>query len=211
MGSSSKDAFKTLLEHPRIWRGREAVANAGAVSTGYPQLDAQLPGRGWRRGALTEIAVEHYGTGELSLLTPALETLSQGERWIVWVAPPFIPYAPALATAGINLSRIMLVHPATETDALWAMGQALKTGTCAAVLAWAGQVSEQKLRRLQLAAEAGDSWGVLFRPPQVFARGSPAALRLKLVPDGQQLKVEIVKVRGGRPGEVWLTPINSEK
>ena len=210
MRSTSKDAFRNLLKDPRIWRGREVVADAGAVSTGYPRLDERLPGGGWVSGALTEIAVERYGVGELRLLIPALKTLSEGDRWIVWVAPPFIPYAPALASAGINLSRVLLVHPVTETDALWAMAQALRAGVCAAVLAWAGAVAGRELRQLQLAAATGASLGILFRPLDTFMQASPAALRLKLVPEGKRLKIELIKVRGGYPAEVWLTPVSNE-
>jgi len=54
------------------------------------------------------------------------------------------------------------------------------------------------LRRLQLAAEAGDALGVLFRPRHFVQRPSAAALRIQLAPgiDGG-LSVSILKRRGG--------------
>ena len=30
------------------------------------------------------------------------------ERWIAWIAPPYLPYAPALADAGLPLHRLLL-------------------------------------------------------------------------------------------------------
>jgi len=46
------------------------------VSSGFPELDAGLPGGGWPAGALTEILPAHEGIGELRLLGPALAGLS---------------------------------------------------------------------------------------------------------------------------------------
>src|SRR3954470_4359189 len=107
-----------LLQRPDIWRAGTAGDNAGALPTGFAELDAKLANSGWPRHALTEIEYAHDGIGELRLLLPALVNLSQQQRWIAWIAPPFTPYAPALANAGIKLSRILLVHPRTRQEAL---------------------------------------------------------------------------------------------
>jgi len=114
------------------------------------------------------------------------------------VAPPHIPYAPALVNAGIDLSRILLVHPRAQQDGLWAVEQSLRSGNCAAVLSWPTLDDKVILRRLQLAAEAGDALGVLFRPRHFVQRPSAAALRIQLAPgiDGG-LSVSILKRRGG--------------
>ena len=53
------------------------------------------------------------------------------------------------------------------------------------------------LRRLQLAAEAGRAWGLLFRSPRAAASPPPAALRLRLEAAGDGLAVRILKRRGG--------------
>jgi cell division inhibitor SulA/protein ImuA len=53
---------------------------------------------------------------------------------------------------------------------------------------------------LQLAAESGDSLGVLFRSPQRAREASPAALRMRLSPQREGgLNVEILKSRGSWP------------
>jgi hypothetical protein len=57
-----------VLQHPGIWRGdRLAQAGADVLPTGFAELDEQLPGGGWPRGALTEILIEREGIGELRL------------------------------------------------------------------------------------------------------------------------------------------------
>ncbi|MDZ7810356.1 MAG: translesion DNA synthesis-associated protein ImuA [Arhodomonas sp.] len=176
------NAVEELLRQPGIWRAGSAETGAGGrhVATGIPALDEALPRGGWPCGALTEILHDRDGIGELSLVLPALAELSEGGGWVAFIAPPWLPYAPALAAAGVALSRVLLIHPRRDTDTLWAVEQALRAGTCGAVLAWPRQVDGTSLRRLQLAAEAGDSMGLLFRRGDSADRASPAALRLHL-------------------------------
>ena len=204
MNSHTDHTLERLLQGRNdIWRGGQGGTEATLLPTGFEALD-ELSRGGWPQGALTEL---HYGdaggegVGELSLAMPALARLSQQGRWIAWIAPPHIPYAPALAAHGVDLSKLLLVHPRNDADALWATEQALRSGTCGAVLAWPGRADDRALRRLQLAAEEGRSWGLLFRGRRPVREGSPAALRLALEPRPQGLAVRILKRRGGWAGD----------
>ena len=179
--------------------------------TGFKALDAYLPGGGWPVAALTEIMVERHGIGELSLLMPAMARLSEASlsdeagRWIFWISPPFIPYAPALVSHGVDLDRILLVHaPMARSASLWAMEQALRAKSCVAVLAWARQAEHTALRRLQLAAEQSRCWAILFRSIDALKERSPAALRLKLAKTDTGIRIEVLKCRGARPGVVHI-------
>ena len=211
------DGLDTLLDHPLIWKAGERSDTDRGFSTGHAFLDEHLPGGGFPRGALTEIVVERYGIGEMSLLIPGLARLSRQPAddpeqggWIGCIAPPWPPYAPALAAAGVDLSRLLLVHPQRIEEALWAMEQALRSGTCAVVLCWVEQVREAQLRRLQLAAESAGSLGILFRPPQAMGESTPAALRLYLAPGRDGLEIRITKRRGGRPVTLSAQPHPAE-
>lgn len=187
----------SLLEDPRIWRGgRLPEAAGGGIPTGFPALDRRLGG-GWPEGALSELLAGDDGSAALGLVLPALARLSRGRRWLAWVAPPHIPYAPGLAAAGVDLSRVLVVHARKNRDSLWALEQALRSGSCAAVLGWPWGADPRMLRRLQLAAEAGATWGILFRPEREADRPSPAALRLRLESAGGRLRLRILKRRGG--------------
>jgi hypothetical protein len=96
---------------------------------------------------------------------PGLSRLSRDEgRWICWVAPPWIPDVAALSGAGIDLSRVLLVHPGAQQDGLWVVEESLRSGSCSAVLAWPVIDDSTVSRRLRLAAEAGDTLGFLFHP-----------------------------------------------
>lgn len=201
------DALDNLLKNPRIWRGQAQGSGWQGLASGYPKLDQHLPGGGWPRHALTEILLDHYGTGELQLLMPALARLSQpdDEReagWIAWVAPPFEPYPPALQQWGMNLSRVLIVRPRTAQEALWAAEQALTSGNCAAVLLWSEKLDDAASRRLQLAAEKGRSWAVAFRSLKAMSQSSAAALRIRLDAGEAGTDLGILKSRGGRPAVV---------
>ncbi len=185
-----------------IWRGRQGAAGH-SVPSGFPELDALLPGGGWPRGALVELLGEGATAGRISLLLPALARLSRGKRWIAWVAPPHLPYAPALVAAGIDLSRVLLVSPRAGADGLWALEQALRSGTCSAVLAWPMAGDRARLRRLQLAAEAGDCLGFLFCPDHLRQQPSSARLRLQVRRAGGDLDVQVLK----RPGPLPVPPV----
>lgn len=198
-------SLEDLVAHPAIWRAGDVRSERPVLPTGYAELDRALPGGGWPRDAITEIFLEHYGIGELSLLMPALAALSLEERWIVWVDPPFIPYAPALAQCGIDLDRVLLVHASSaKRQSLWAVEQALRSKSSVAVLAWLAKIDDKALRRLQLAAEERACWTVLFRPREALCQRSPAALRMRLSRDASHTRIEIVKCRGRRPGSVDL-------
>ena len=196
------ETLRALLRDPRIWQG-EIVAAPEGVPTGFSKLDAALPSRGWPQAGLIEILIERHGMGELELVMPALARLSGAGRMIVWIAPPFIPYAPALTRAGLSLERLLIVRAATPADMLWSAEQALRSGSCA-VLLWA-EPAASWLRRLQLAAETGAALGVLFRTTNARKHSSYAELRLR-VRAGQ---LELLKCRGGRP-RVLNTPWRSQ-
>lgn len=188
-----------VLQHPGIWRG-DQLAQTGeeALPTGFAELDEQLPGGGWVRGALTEILLEREGIGELRLLLPALARISAQSEWQAWVSPPHVPYAPALSVAGVNLKRLLVVRPQTAADGWWSAEQALRSGACSAVLAWLSTPDEKRMRRLQLGAESGRAWGVLFRSASAAQERSTAALRLRLEATANGLAVHILKRRGGQ-------------
>ena len=64
---SATVTLNDVLARTDVWRGRLVDAALPALSSGFPALDAELPGGGWPRGALTELLVDASGYGECSL------------------------------------------------------------------------------------------------------------------------------------------------
>lgn len=199
-----------LLDDPHIWRASDALRDQACtkqalqpVSTGFRRLDAELPDGGWPCQGLMELLCPAWGIGEMSLLSPAMAQLSQQGRWLVWVSPPWQPYAPGLVHAGIDIGQVLIIRPGSDRDALWAMEECLQSGQCSAVLGWPRKILPQQLKRLHLAAQKGDSLSVIMRQEQWAQQPSPAPLRIELAPLRQGLSLRILK-RRGRWASDWI-------
>lgn len=186
-----------LLRTRRVWRGQPTAAlQPDGQPTGVSALDDALPQGGWPPHALIEILLPADGVGELQLLWPVLARLTQARGTVALIAPPYVPHAPAWHGAGIALAQVQLIR-ADRRDALWAAEQCLRAGACHAVMCWPGQADDRALRRLQVAAETGRCLGFAIRPLQAERNPSPAALRLAIDRESQQLRV--LKCRGALP------------
>lgn len=183
-----------LLDERRVWKGRPLAQPRGLQPTGHAALDAVLPGGGWPPGALSELLLAAEGAGELHLLWPSLARLTASGERVVLVAPPFIPYPPAWLAAGVDLRWLSLIQ-ASRVEALWAAEQCLRSGSCGAVLCWPQQVDDRALRRLQVAAETGQTLAFACRPQQAALNPSPAALRIAV--DLHPAQWRVLKCRGG--------------
>ena len=146
-------------------------------------------------GTLTEIRSIAYLDGQardlqqdlqqgLKQMLPALAGFCQ-QRWLVLVAPPCLPSAGELSAAGIDPTRVLLVHPGAQ-NGLDILEQTLRSGTCGAVLAWLEKGDTQTLDRLRLAAEAGNAWGVLFRATK---QGKQVRVPASQMTEAAQLKM----------------------
>jgi len=198
-----------------LWRADEVAGAAATLASGFAALDGELPGGGWPQGQLIELLTDDAGIGELSLLAPALAHLAQARRATVWVLPvdaaaprtpqvPLLPYAPALATAGLDLARTLFVRPSTPRESVWAMEQALHARHLGAVVGWlpstqgSGDGDFRALRRLHLLAQRHQALAFVLRSTRHASSPSPAVLRLALAGAGNVLQVTLLK-RRGRP------------
>ncbi|MCD1630803.1 translesion DNA synthesis-associated protein ImuA [Marinobacter shengliensis] len=197
------DLLSSLLQDARVWQGhKHRKTTQPAEPTGYQVLDNQLGGLGWPRGALSECLLDALGIGELHLVLPLMQRLSEQGKTIFWLNPPHTPYAPALAREGVNLDHLVVINTDDQGDFLWTLENCLRSPVTGLVLAWPGKLASRDIRRLQLASEAGGNVCVLFRSRRQADHNSPAALRLELAPgDHQDLKVNIIKRRGSWPGQ----------
>jgi len=187
-------ALDSLFNGGRVWKGRPAVPPASVHPTGLAALDAVLPTGGWPESALSEILMAKDGVGELQLALPTLARLSAAGERIVLVAPPYTPYPHAWQNAGVDLRQLSVVQ-AEERDALWAVEQCLRSGSCGAVLCWPRKADDRALRRLQVAAETGQTLAFAWRALSEAINASPAALRLAV--EAKPAQVRVLKCRGG--------------
>lgn len=201
-GAGTPESLERLLQHPSLWRGR-SLARQETFPSGFAALDAALPGGGWPRAGLIEVLIPRHGIGELSLCLPLLaarSTRAEG-RWCAFITPPYRLFAPAFAAAGVELSRLLVVH---ARAGLWALEQALRSSACDLAFCWSEQAQARELRRLALATEQGALPAILFRSEAARRAASPACLRLQLAPLPGGVRVQLLKSRGGSRDPVDL-------
>lgn len=211
----SATEIDALLQIDRsIWRGRNHHSTAlETLDSGYAELAEILPNGGWPLKSIIELVVDEWGNGELQVLLPLIIQLSQQKRQIALIAPPYIPYAPALHNAGIDLDQVVIVSNQIDAkDKWWCAEKMLRHGGCDLVMLWPEKKHirtwSSQIRRLQVAAEMGNSLGVIFN------RGRPAdtpvSLRLKLKYFADDVMVEILKSRfNWNRGKTIITPQTS--
>jgi hypothetical protein len=168
---------------------------------------------------LVEWLDEAAGGGAATLgLVSAREACREGGLLVVLDRTGMF-YPPAAAGWGVDLSRLIVVRPRSARDELWAAVQALRSPVAAAVWARIDRLASRDFRRLQLAAEAGRTLGVLVRP--AGARGQPSWAEVRLgvragfrIPSanpqsairnpqwftGRRIHVSLLRVRAGRAG-----------
>ncbi|WP_229505922.1 translesion DNA synthesis-associated protein ImuA [Massilia genomosp. 1] len=148
------------------------------VPTRHPTLSNQLSGNGRPTGSLIDLLVQQAGIGEMRMLAPALKTVAN--RRVVLLQPPHPPQTISLSHLGLAPSQVLWVKSGKFPNALWAAEQVLRSGSCGALLFWAPHVRPESLRRLHLAAQAGETSFFVLRPLAAAHDVSPAPLRLIL-------------------------------
>ena len=207
--SADKTPDIDALTHPMLWRGKDLLSTTGlnpsqhtALTSGYAELDSRLLGGGWPQQGLVDLLLPQAGIGELRLILPVLQQLTQN-AYVVWINPPFIPYATALGAWGVNTHNILVVRTQSHEDTLWSMERCCLSSGCAGVLAWPDErkLNIKETRRVQLAARSGHTLALFFRPISATTRSSLAELRLALRPTHSvdRLSLDIIKRKGGWP------------
>lgn len=159
-------------------------------STGYPELDEWLQGGMPEKGVL-DIHTD-IGIGEIRLFLPYLQARQeQHQRLLVFVAPPLDINGEMLVETGFDLSKVLIIKPQTQQEALWAAEQCLKSGCCHTLLSWISHLEIHQVKRLQLAAKQGSAVQLIFRQQQQHGVSLPVTMGMSLQsrPEGLTIKV----------------------
>jgi protein ImuA len=101
--------------HPDLWRGHQFGRHAeNGLPSGFAALDAQLPGGGWPRRALTELLLPHPGVGEIRLLSHCLRATQHSGRPVMLFDPPAALSGWALAQLGLDVEQLLIVVTRVE-------------------------------------------------------------------------------------------------
>lgn len=181
-----------------IWRGTDLGAQAGAVvSSGFAELDAELPGGGWPCQSISEILSPQPSVLEWRVIGPALSGVVATGGKVVVVAPPKTPHPPGLRHTGVDEKHLVWIQAGTPAERLWCTEQLVKAGACGALVAWLPQARPEQIRRLQVCAQACEGPVFLFRPAAAQHEASAAPLRVMATfALDWEIQVHVFKRRG---------------
>ena len=114
----NNNIISQLLNRHDTWQGLSKRAPQRSIATGEKYIDSLLHG-GWPSASLIELIPRRHGVGELSLLLPTIGEYCRNDHLSVWLNPPFQPYAPTLAAAGIPLQKVLVVQSRSHQEWLW--------------------------------------------------------------------------------------------
>lgn len=181
-----------------VWRGSDMGRQTGsALSSGFAELDRELPGGGWPRQSLTEVLSPQPSVLEWRLIGPALRSVVAAGGTVVVVGPPKQPHLPGLHHSGIDEKHLVWVQADSPAERLWCTEQLVKANASGALISWLPQARPEQIRRLQVCAHACEGPVFLFRPAAARYTASAAPLRVMatFAPDWE-LQVQVFKRRG---------------
>lgn len=160
------------------WAGPQAAEQV--ISTGCAGLDAWFPHGGMVRGQTIEIVSPTGGAGA-TYVAMILARQICGPQGLLVLIDRNQDFNPAiLLTLGFDLDHVLVVQPQSEEDHLWALEQALADSCVAAVWTRIEKIDKRYQRRWQLAAERGQTIGILQRPEKVLGQPTWATIQFEV-------------------------------
>jgi protein ImuA len=221
------DRLAALRARVRRLEGFAEAGAHGVLPIGLSALDAALPGGGLRLACLHDIAAHRADAGDdgaatgFAALLAARLAAHAGDGpagTVLWLTRADTLYPPGLSRFGLAPDRLIVARAASQTDLLWSLEEAARSGAIAAVVGEAAALGPTASRRLQLAAETGGATVLLLQtageeagaaqPGTAATRWRVAAAASRPAPGEpgvgpERWQLDLVRCRGGRPGS-WL-------
>jgi len=198
------------LVEAAIWRGTElGSAVTSVLTTGWPALDAELPGGGWPMRAVSEVLAAQPYALEWRLLSPTLRRVATAGGQMVAIGPARHPHLPGLLHEGMVERQFIWIQAEAPSERLWVTEQLIKSNSAGAIVAWLPQARQEQIRRLQVCAQGCDGPVFLCRPEAARHEASAAPLRVHAsVSLDWELRINVFKRRGAvHDGQIVLPSV----
>ena len=176
------EAISALKTRVRVLEQGRSVAAGRVMSLGVPAIDRRLPGGGLATARVHEVVSEGDvadGAGLGFTLVFIARLMARLPGPVLWCGRHLDLHGPGLALLGIDTGRLILARARETTDILWAMEEGLRSAGLAGVAAELPRPLDlTQSRRLQLAAEAGGTTGLILRA-RPAAAASPSAVETR--------------------------------
>jgi len=211
-------ADRTIIEHLQ----KQILALQGncqqlgeQTPIGLGTIESAFPGNVFAKGVVHELISSSFEDAACTsgFMSVILGKLMQQGGFCLWISAKRHLFPPALKVFGIEPDRILFIDTTTTKDTLWALEEALKCDAITAVIGELNELSFNESQRLQLAVERSQVTGFIHRHWPKTQNAVACVTRWKISPIASALShdmpgvgfpgwnVQLLKVRGGRPGE----------
>jgi protein ImuA len=213
MQLSKANIFKDLQADVLRMEGFKSVSNT-SLDVGLGPIRHAFPNGTFPLGAVHEFLSSHTedAAATSGFVTGLLSALMGHSGITLWISASRMLFPPALKNFGLEPERFIFIDLQKEKDVAWAMDEALKCKTLAAVVGEMRELDFTTSRRLQLAVEQSQVTGFILRnqyrklnPTACVSRWSITSLPSESVDDLPGIgfpkwKVELNRIRNGKTG-----------
>lgn len=175
-----------------IWTAANAKqqTSSAKLTTGFEKLDKVLSG-GFPRAGMIHLQ-SPLGCGEMRLILSVLQhqhKVSQPHKLYMFIDPPFELNAEFLLAQKIPLNQLVIVRTTQQQDALWSAEQSAKSGACHAIFMWQQHLKHIQVRKLEHAAQQGNSYCIWLHSHMADEQNNVAAVEQSNLPLSLSLSV----------------------
>ena len=192
------------------------ASSCSSFDPGLGSMVHAFPNGTFPLGAVHEFisSSEEDNSASIGFITGLLSSLIGISGIAMWISYNRRLFPPSLKNYNVQPDRMIFVDLKNEQDLLRAMEEALKCGALSAVVGELKDISFTASRRLQLAVEESQVTGFILRSnfKKVNTTACVSRWRITSLPSASiedlpgvgfpQWKVELLRIRNGRPG-VW--------
>ncbi len=209
------EAIRQLREKIMELEGFTQSNGLPSMSLGLGSIESAFPSSRFTLGTVHEFISPNPNDAASTngFISGILSSLMCKGGFCLWISNRRSLFPPGLKRFGVEPDRVIFIDLKREKDVLWAMEQGLKCNTLSAVVGELQEISFTESQRLQLAVEQSKVTGLLHRHNPRSQHALACTTRWRIFSLSSELedkmpgvgfptwKVELLKVRNGRPGE----------
>ncbi|OQP62002.1 Error-prone repair protein ImuA [Niastella vici] len=211
--AAKADIIAQLQKEILLLQGFKPASNDVTDWVGLEQIRSAFPNSTFPKGAIHEFFCTGPETiaASTGFITCLLSSLLKLQGATIWISSTRIIFPPSLKAFGIDPEKVLFINVRREKDKLFAMEEALKCDSIAAVIGHIDAISFTESRRFQLAVEQSKVTGFLLRcnPKNLI---TSCVTRWQITPAPGKTEdnlpglgfptwfVQLLKVRNGKPG-----------
>ena len=209
------EAIRQLREKIMELEGFSQSTSEPSASLGLGSIESAFPSGRFPLGTVHEFISPNPSDAASTngFISGLLASLMCKGGFCLWISNRRSLFPPGLKRFGVEPDRVIFIDLKKEKDVLWAVEQGLKCSTLSAVVGELQEISFTESQRLQLAVEQSKVTGLLHRHNPRSLHALACTTRWRIFSLSSELenampgvgfptwKVELLKVRNGRPGE----------